>query len=268
MAAPSRSLPLDDTRADLWFVRPEDCADPGLLDEYRGLLDEGELDQLHRFRVEKKKHEHLVSRALVRTVLSHYAPADPRQWAFDRNPHGKPSVAFEPGCSGPPLKFNLSHTDGLVVCLVARGCEVGVDVEDGSRAADFLGLARRFFATAEAAVVESLPDAERPAAFYRFWTLKEAYIKARGLGLSIPLASFAFTLRDDQPPHIAVADPGDDDPARWQFRELRFGQRHQVAVALRRPREWPLDMVVRATIPLRTVGGPSSSGNALEVAPI
>lgn len=241
--------PLDDRRIDLWYVRPDEIADPALLDEYRRLLSPGEREQEQRFRFEKDRLQHVVARALVRTVLSHYTDDDPDTWQFAPNAFGKPFVA---GPCATPLEFNLSHTQGLAVCLVALGREVGVDAEDLTRTVDHLTLARRFFAASEVAALEALPPQRQPAAFYRFWTFKEAYVKACGLGLSVPLGDFAFTLAADQPPRISFAPRVGDDPARWQFAELRLAGRYQVAMAVRGPASEPLAVRVFETIPLRT----------------
>jgi 4'-phosphopantetheinyl transferase len=239
----------DDRRVDLWCVRPDEIADPALIDEYRRLLSPGEREREQRFRFEKDRLQHVVARALVRTVLSHYTGEDPSAWRFAPNAFGKPLVA---GPSAARLQFNLAHTPGLVVCLVALGHEVGVDAEDLTRTADHLMLARRYFAASEAAALEALPPAERPAAFFRFWTLKEAYVKACGLGLSVPLGDFAFTLAADQPPRMSFAERVGDDPDRWQFAELRLAGRYQVALAVRRPAKEPLAVRVFETIPLTT----------------
>ena len=241
--------PLDDRRIDLWYVPTDAVADPALLDEYRRLLTPDELQQEQRFRFERERLQHVVARALVRTALSHYTGGDPGAWRFAPNAFGKPFLA---GPSPPPLEFNLSHTPGLVVCLVALSREVGVDAEDLTRTVDYLALGRRFFAAAEVAALETLPPQEHPAAFFRFWTFKEAYVKACGLGLSVPLGDFAFTLAADRPPRISFAERVGDDPDRWQFAELRLAERYQVAMAVRRPASESLAVRVFETIPLRT----------------
>jgi len=242
---------LDDRRIDLWYVRPDQTAEPALLDAYRRLLSPEEREQEQRFRFERDRVQHVVARALVRTVLSHYTLDDPASWQFGPNAFGKPFVA---GPCAMPLEFNLSHTQGLAVCLVALGREVGVDAEDVTRPVDHLTLARRFFAAPEVAVLEALPPPQQPEAFYRFWTLKEAYVKARGLGLSVPLGDFAFTVATEKAPSIAFTPRVGDDPSRWQFAELRLGARHQVALAVRRPASEPLAVRVFETVPLRTPG--------------
>jgi 4'-phosphopantetheinyl transferase len=245
----------------LWYVWPDDVTDPTLLTAYRALLSEDEVARNQRFVFPKGRHEHLVTRALVRTTLSTYRPAvDPRAWQFVANPYGRPEIA---GPTGPPaLRFNVSHTDGLIVCLLAADREIGVDVEDTTR--ENIGgveIADRFFSPTEVAALGALPEAARHGRFFDYWTLKESYIKARGLGLHLPLDQFSFHLGPDRPeadppegqPSIRISfGPGiDDDPTTWQFSLQRLTERHRLAIAIRRqPDEPDLAIRIRPVVPL------------------
>ena len=233
--------PLDDRRIDLWYVRSDATADPGIVDEYRRLLTPEELAQEQRFKFERDRIQHVVARALARIALGQYTETDPGAMEFVSNAFGKPFLS-EPAA---PLEFNLSHTPGLVVCLVALGREVGVDTEDVSRQVEHMVLGRRFFARGEFAALEAMPAERQGAGFFRFWTLKEAYVKACGLGLSIPLGDFGFALGEGQPPRISFAARVGDDPEHWQFAELRIADRYQVAVAVRGASTEPLAVAVR-----------------------
>ncbi|MGD9903107.1 MAG: 4'-phosphopantetheinyl transferase superfamily protein [Vicinamibacterales bacterium] len=174
----------------------------------------------------------VVTRALVRTTLSRYGPTAPRDWRFVTNAHQCPFV-IDAQAGAPPLRFNVSHTDGLVVLAVVRGHDVGVDVEAVSRQV-LDEVPERYFAPAEVAALRALPAADQPRAFFDYWTLKEAYIKARGLGLAIPLDRFAFTLAADRAPAIAFADGFDDRAERWQFRQAWPTPTHRLALAVSR----------------------------------
>lgn len=243
------SLPLLENEIHLWYCFPETIRDPELLAEYRHLLSPGERQRLERFHFARHRHEFLVSHALVRTVLSRYAEAPPREWQFETGTHGKPEIAAPQG--GPPLRFNLSHTQGLVACGVTLNRDLGVDVENIEREVS-VDLARRFFAPSEVAHLEGLPVAQQQGTFFQFWTLKESYIKARGLGLAIPLEDFAFQLVPGQPPGIAFAPSLVDEPADWQFFQPACpSHRHQAAVAVRCPVGQELKLIVRQTAPLR-----------------
>lgn len=243
--------PIDEGEVDLWYVVSDRQIDPELLAAYRTILSDEEKEQAARFLVEEPRRQFLVSRALVRTVLSHYTGDDPRAWVFEHNAYGKPAVA---GTARPPLEFNLSHTRGLIACGVTPGRELGVDVEPLDRSPDHLQLARRYFAPVEVGALERLSPEEQPAMFFQLWTLKEAFVKARGQGLSIPLDEFAFVLSPDRPPQLLLNAPGHDDPNQWQFAQLRVESRFQMAVALRLPIGGRLSVRVRETVPLRWHG--------------
>jgi 4'-phosphopantetheinyl transferase len=238
-------LALSSTEAHLWYADPEAISEPRLLESFMALLSPDEEDRRRRFHFERDRHSFLVTRALVRTVLSRYAAVAPTAWAFVPNGYGRPEIAGPEGV--PPLCFNLSHTRGLVVCLVALGRDVGVDVEPVDRPAPSIGLAERYFAPAEVARLRRLAPAEFASTFLDLWTLKESYIKARGMGLSLPLADFAFHL-DAEPVRISFTPNIDDDPSSWQFTKFVLRDRHKVAVAMRRP---PGEVVSLTCFPFR-----------------
>jgi 4'-phosphopantetheinyl transferase len=133
----------------------------------------------------------------------------------------------------PALDFNLSHTTGLVACALARQAVVGVDVEHASRRVDLDGVGRRVFSAGEQATLAALPVEAQADRFFEYWTLKEAYMKARGLGFALPPASFelaalpaaGYALR-----HLDAPDPS----AGWSFHATRLGQ-HRLACAAGAP---------------------------------
>lgn len=241
-------IDLRDDEVHVWSTRPERIADPGLLRAYARLLTDEERARQQRFRLARSRHEHLVTRALLRTVLSRYVDVAPAAWRFVENRYGRPELA--PGFDA-PLHFNLSHTDGLIACAVTRAREVGVDVEALDRRGETVRIADRFFAPAEVDALRRLPPEDQRERFFTYWTLKEAYIKARGLGLAIPLDRFSFDV--DDPPRIAIAfDPQlDDDAEDWQFALYRPTDRHRLAVGVRRGRAPDLRIELREIIPLR-----------------
>jgi len=237
---------------DLW-VLDLDSIDPALVDRYRALMSADEREQEQRLRFPGGRERHCCTRALARTVLSHYTGVEPRDWVFATNAYGKPDVA-RPADVAP--RFNLSHSGRLVVCAVTRDAEVGVDIEKWREVPKAVELARRFFAPPEASVVERAPSDRRSRDFLRFWTLKESYVKARGVGLLVPLEGFFFELPGQRPPSIGFANPANDDPEAWQFAEFRYADSYQVALAVRRPRIAPLNISIRRTVPLCGVPDP------------
>lgn len=201
-----------------------------LLARYGSLLTPEEGERQRRYLFEPSRRQHLLTRVLVRSVLSRYAAVDPHTWRFGANAHGRPFIAA-PALAG-PLAFNLAHTDGLVVCLVARSAEVGVDVEYTLRRSAFAQIAQRFFSASEAQTLRALPEDARRERFFAYWTLKESYIKARGLGFALPLAAFAFALDGDD---ISIAFDAriSDEPGAWQFTRLALSPEHACAIAQR-----------------------------------
>ena len=223
---------LPDGHAHLWWVRPEPLTDPTQLARCRAMLSDEERQKTDRYYFARDRHTCLITRALVRVTLSRYDGVTPPGWRFRANAHGRPEIASPTST----LRFNLSHTNGLIVCLVSRGREVGVDVESLDRAHRWLDLAERFFAPSEAVALRRVDVADRPTQFLEYWTLKESYIKARGLGLAIPLADFSFDLptRASDEIRVRFTPAIDDDPARWQFTLERCGPGHLVATAVER----------------------------------
>jgi 4'-phosphopantetheinyl transferase len=210
------------------------CADPAQLvaadcaARARSLLTGEELERLESYRFERDQRIYLATHALLRSVLSRYQEVAPPDWRFSTNANGKPEIDGQSS-----LRFNLSNTEGLVVCALARDIQVGVDVERLSRTPP-LEVARSYFAAAEVSSLEELPPHERPRRFFDYWTLKESYIKARGLGLSLPLDRFWFQLERDRPPRLVIDPALDDDGESWQFVQCAPTADHLVAVCIRR----------------------------------
>jgi 4'-phosphopantetheinyl transferase len=221
-------LPPDEIH--LWCARPDELIDDAARHAAVALLSADELTRLRRFRVDDPRRRFLAGRAMLRRVLSGYDPRPPASWRFEIARHGRPAIV---GDNPLRLEFNLSKSSGLVVCAVARECVLGVDVENIRRHAP-LDVADTFFAPVEAAELRSLPTDHRPDRFFEYWTLKESYIKARGLGLTIPLQQFAFHFEAGRPPHIKIDPQQNDDAAAWQFTHLRPTDEHLIALAARR----------------------------------
>jgi 4'-phosphopantetheinyl transferase len=236
---------LDADEIHVWLAG-SDVIDDALRGRALAMLSDDERDRQARFHFARDRDLYLVAHALVRTTLSRYATVSPNAWSFVTNEYGCPSIA--PGVCAAPLRFNLSHTRGLAACAVALDRDVGVDVEWHARTVDILDLAPSVFAPDELRALRSLPpDRQRPR-FFQYWTLKEAYIKARGMGLALPLEQFAFDVVDPAQIRIAFTPPLDDDPGRWWFEHRRPTAEHDLAVAgARRPGE-ALRVTVRGIV--------------------
>jgi 4'-phosphopantetheinyl transferase len=218
------------SRADIWIL-PTATASADLIAAVRPLLSEDELARAARFHVERHAHNYVLSHALVRTVLSRYAPVAPAAWTFTVNEHGRPSVGDARFAS---LRFNLSHTDGCAAVGVASGRDVGIDVEAMARPRVGADVARRFFAPAEVAALRRVPDPGWHRAFLEIWTLKEAYIKARGVGIGLGLMTFACTRGDGGPPSLVCGPELGDDGSTWHMEQFTPTPAHVGAIAVRR----------------------------------
>lgn len=204
------------------------------------LLSPPEVVRHGRFHFEKDRHCYLVTRCLVRTVLSRYVPQiAPQDWVFEPGAYGRPQIT-NPQPAAQALRFNLSHCDGLVVLAITAGREVGIDTENTSRHAP-LKVADHFFSQHEAQALRSLPAAEQACRFWELWTFKESYIKARGIGVSLPLAQFSIDLATEG--RVSIGFDGiADTPATWQLWQYKPGPHHLVALCLQRGGTAPTEL--------------------------
>ncbi len=230
----------------VWLAVPEAIRDRARLDAYRELLSPEELVRYRRFRFERHRHAFLVSHALLRCTLSRYADVAPQAWGFVENEHGRPEIATP--ARVPPLRFNLSHTEALCACAVTLTRDLGVDVETHTRRRVNLEVADRFFTDEESRALRELAPHEQPGRFLELWTLKEAYIKARGMGLALSLRRFAFRIVDGQPA-VNFLEGLEDDPAQWQFELRRLEPAHVLAIAARTPPGQSLELEIQRTVP-------------------
>lgn len=245
MPRPSEAFAVTD-RVEVWTVQTDDPALAARMPSFESLLTSDEAARAGRFLQSADRDRFVIGRALARTMLSRFAPQPPKQWVFVIDERGRPHLASEHASGN--LRFNLTHTDGLVACAVTVGREVGVDVERVTRRLTHEHIPERFFSPREVRDLRALPEVEQDAAFFDYWTLKESYIKARGLGLALPLGQFSFVRTPDAAPGIEFAPELDDDPASWQFRQYWPTPQHRMAVAVRRSGH-DLPVTVRSTLP-------------------
>lgn len=224
--APGR--PLGHHEVHVWSASLEQP--PGVQARLRELLNDEERRRADRFSIEKGKRQYTVGRGLLRIILGHYLALDPRLLAFRYNPYGKPEL--DSGEDEAPLRFNLSHSGTVVLYAVSRDRDVGVDLE--TIRPDFAtdGVAERFFAPGERARLRGLDPDVRTQAFFTCWTRKEAFIKARGRGLSIPLDAFEVSLTPDALPEILATHDDPDEARRWSLYELEPGPGYVGALAV------------------------------------
>lgn len=225
------SLGLTTNEVHLWFASAADFSLPDLAEQHLSWLSEAEQQQFQRYHFDRHRLQMLLSRILMRKVLSQYLDLAPEELEFDSGPHGKPSLVI--GLDLQPLHFNLSHSSGQVVLAVTRHEETGIDIEDCRKIRRVEGLARRNFTEAEFANVCS-GDAENGLqAFYKIWTLKEAYIKARGFGLILPLQEFEFSFPARNQIAVEFLASLEDRSGSWQFWHTRMDAAFHLALGIK-----------------------------------
>jgi len=219
---------MDPGRLCLWCGYPDDVVDEAARDACALVLSEDERTRWQTFRFEKGRREYLTSRALVRFALSQYHPLAPEAWCFQVNAYGKPSP--DPECG---LRFNLSNSSGLVVCVVAHEAEVGVDAEPFERAGEIAKLSETVFSPLELAQLDSLHGNEKTNRALSIWTLKEAYVKAKGMGFSLPLTKFSFLFGGAAGIRLELDPRLGDQAERWRFCLLDHAG-HRIAIVVER----------------------------------
>lgn len=195
-------------------------------------LDPGERDYLEGLRHPGRREEFLRGRLLIRRSLAQYVQEPAQGWRFCLQGNGRPELAT--GVAAGRLRFNLSHTRGCMVCLVNLDRDAGVDVEWTARPGRTVELAGRFFAPWEVRQLQDLPGEAQREQFFRYWTLKEAYMKATGLGMALPLDQFGFDVVGEEVRGIAFGARIEDDPGVWSFQTVCLGPDHRAGVAVRR----------------------------------
>jgi len=231
--SPPLSLPEDEVH--VWYLGTDRDFPPATLVRWEASLDAEERARWQRFAFPEARRQFLISHGFLREVLSSYRDIPPGAWVFKGDRTGKPQVSQPAEARW--LSFNLTHTNGLAACVLTRERAVGVDAEDIRRRGGTPSelLVRNTLAPAELAEWEALPDHLRTPAFYDFWTLKEAYLKARGVGLSLPLQEIAFSIRSE-PPTVAFGPGIADSPDSWLLRRIAIPDWHRLAIAVR---TWP-----------------------------
>lgn len=183
-----------------------------------------------RFHFQRDRRCFVVSRGLLRTILSRYLGTQPEQLRFCYDPHGKPALVTAAGQD--TLSFNLSHSGNLVLYALARGRRVGIDLERIRDVIEYEQIAARFFSPRESAALQALPTSIKSEAFFNCWTRKEAYIKARGEGLSLPLDQFDVSLIPGEPAALLSTKGNSQEVARWSLQALSPGPGYVAALAV------------------------------------
>ena len=231
----------------VWLATPEAITDPVRLAYYAAILSPQERARHQRFHFEKDRHSFLVSHALVRKVLSRYVDVAPAEWQFSAGRHGRPEIAGPAGV--PALRFNLTHTAGLTGCLVTLDADCGIDAELITGRGNLQAIAEKMFADAELVALNKLDGRAFLERFFIFWTLREAYCKALGVGLGFSKKNYVFETGSDDGVKIRFDAPASDSGRHWQFTILRPGADHVAAVAIRPEGRPAKEIVHRFIVP-------------------
>jgi 4'-phosphopantetheinyl transferase len=239
---------LKDETVDLWLTYYDQIDSDDLEASYHLLLCEKEALQLRRFRFENDRRCFLVTRALARIVLSRYLQIKPEELLFSANEFGRPIIlnreAREHG-----INFNIAHARSLIVLGVTKNRMIGVDVERIEERNITTDIANLICTPDEIHALAALSPSHQQHRLLEYWTFKESYAKARGVGLSISFESFGFHFPDERRVEILFHECSVEKSNRWQFWQLRSSQEHLIAVCAERIAGQNAKIAVKETIP-------------------
>jgi 4'-phosphopantetheinyl transferase len=194
-----------------------------------GLLSLDEQERASRFRADHARNNFILTRSALRSLLAAHLQKSPQELSFGLTKYGKPFLY-----GTPDVRFNVSHADGLALLGFTRGREVGVDVERIQSQLDTWKLAERFFSARERGALMELHGQELQSAFFRCWSRKEAYIKARGEGLSLPLSQFDVSIAPNESHALLATRPDATEADRWVVRDVATLPAYAAACAFSR----------------------------------
>ncbi len=231
-------LSLDSREVHLWSVSATAVDDQVL--QLKRYLSEDELARAGRFHFEKDRRRFIIARGMLRTILSLYQPRPPEAHAFSCDRYGKPHLLDNQG-----LCFNLSHSGTQILYGLALERRIGVDIEYIRPVDSAAEIVENYFTEDEKRIFRQVPEHQKNEAFFNYWTRKEAYIKARGQGLQIPLNRFSVTFFPGEPARIIKMDWDCQDKLPWTLQTIAIEDGYAAAVAVEgenfvfKHRHWP-----------------------------
>ncbi|MDA7745710.1 4'-phosphopantetheinyl transferase superfamily protein [Psychromonas sp.] len=193
MSPPSSIEALKNNKIDLWFIDPNKL-DLKAMSTIKSTLSMTESENIHQFKNKIAQHTAIVTRSICRLVLAQYVSLPPSEIHFIRNQHGKPELESNPL----KIRFNLSHNNQLIIMAVCVKDDIGCDIENPLRKVSIEPITRRYFSKQEHNKLCQLSGLKQQQRFFEYWTLKEAFVKATGIGISLGLDSFYFSFNDQQ----------------------------------------------------------------------
>src|ERR1035437_1708303 len=233
--SPPETLVLGSDEVHVWRATLDQT--PSQMQSFLHNLAADEQARAERFYFERDREHFIVARGVLRAILGGYLNKAPECLSFCYSSHGKPALAGESDRDA--IRFNVAHSHGVALYAVTRGREVGIDLERIRFDLAVAEIAERFFSAREVAMLQTLPTEIQRQAFFRCWTRKEAYIKARGEGLSLPLDQFDVSLIPGEPAALLSTQPDSDEAVRWSLKELTLASGYVAALAVE-GRGWTL----------------------------
>ncbi|THB71726.1 MAG: 4'-phosphopantetheinyl transferase superfamily protein [Gammaproteobacteria bacterium] len=236
----------------IWITDIEKIDDPYMLDVYRSILSPDEIQRCERLVKEQGRASFLIAHAMVRSVLSNYVEIAPKDLQFKSNANGKPKVFCEQG-RPLPLEYNLSHSGRYAVMVVTNEIDCGIDVEKIDSGRDYIEIAENTFSVAEMIDLQSVGEEEQAKRFYTYWTLKEAYIKAKSETIASSLNKISFDLHHQNQISVKLDNSG-DEYKNWQFHTQLLDQEYILALALQHNSPFDIKIELFETIPMQVFG--------------
>lgn len=195
---------------------------------WRTTLSQDEITRADRFKFARDRQNFTATRALLRILLGSYLARNPKELSFLYGRNEKPSLGQSHGPG--EVHFNVSHSGARALIAIARGRPLGVDIEQIRENIDCESLARRYFSRCEQAALLALQGSERGTAFFRCWTRKESYIKARGAGLALALRAFDVSVSPAEENVLLATRPDASEAALWSIRAVEAGEGYEAAL--------------------------------------
>lgn len=247
----SGNLELGENELHLWSCPTHDFQDLSQLEARLDILEAEERQQLERASTPKHYRQVLVTRLLVRYLLSLYADVTPGDWRFTSNQYGKPRISAPTASCH--LAYNISRTSGLVLIGIGNIGSLGIDTEYLRREADIVSITQGYFHSREVELLKTFAGERQRECFFRLWTVKEAYLKAQGLGLFMSLdsicvgefgaSSFGYAINSDHAPAAG----------NWHIESIDLGANRIAAICCQVPTDAPpLRLLMREVDPFRT----------------
>ncbi len=198
------------------------------------VLSPEELQRSQKFLNSRDAQRYIAAHGVLRHILSRYAPISPQEWKFKTNHYGKPVLRAD--TRSPDLYFSLSYTDKYFACAISHEPVIGLDLEKITPTEDLVNQIQRYCSPEEQQILKSLTVHQRQRQFFKLWTLKEAFVKARGIGLVYPIRALSFDLSDELSICVSVDDEPATESTHWYFELYPLEEDHFVSVAVQNKR--------------------------------